>query len=125
MKFNCLIVEDEEAIRLLLKKFLFKSDLDINDIYEAKNGKEGIEVLKNHKINLMFVDIYMPIMDGMEMLDYVRDHPEFKNIPAIVVSVENDEKRIEAIVRKGLGFIHKPFTYKLINQEIKKFGGFS
>ncbi len=123
MKINCLIVEDEQAIRLMLHKFLSKSDLDINTIFEAKNGKEGIEILTKEKIDLMFVDIYMPVMDGMEMLEHVRDHPNFKDIPVIVVSVENDEKRIEAIVRQGLGFVHKPFTYNVLRQEIKKFGG--
>lgn len=125
MKVNVLIVEDEKPIRLLIKKTLIESDLDICEIFEAENGKEGIELMNNHTIHLLLVDIYMPVMDGLEMLDYVMSSPELKEIPAIVVSTENDEKRIDAIIRKGLGFVHKPFTKKLLKSEIKKLGGFS
>lgn len=125
MERNVLIVEDEKSIRLLIKKTLMKCDLHIGKIFEAGNGKEGIEIMNNQSIDLLLVDIYMPVMDGLEMLDYVMSRPDLKDIPAIVVSTENDEKRVDAIIRKGLGFVHKPFTNKLLNSEIKKLGGFS
>jgi two-component system chemotaxis response regulator CheY len=123
MKINVLIVEDDKTMRVLIKSVLIESGMDIGDIVEAENGKEGLLALENHKIDLMLVDIYMPVMDGMEMLDSVRDHPVYKNIPAIVVSMEDDHKRIGAIVRKGLGFVHKPLTKQLLKEEIKKIGG--
>ena len=121
MKRNFLIVEDEPTMRLLIKKVLFESGLEYGEIYEAENGKEGIEILKKHTINFMLVDIYMPVMDGMEMLDYVMDHPDFRDIPAIVISTENDENRIDAIVRRGIGFVHKPLTKELLKDQIIKF----
>jgi len=67
----------------------------------------------------------MPVMDGLEMLDYVMSNDDLKKIPAIVVSTENDENRVDAIIRKGLGFVHKPFTNTLLKNEIKKMGGLS
>ena len=121
MKRNFLIVEDEPTMRLLIKKVLFESGLDYGEIYEAENGKEGLEVLKQHKIDFILVDIYMPVMDGMEMLDYVMDHPEFRDIPSIVISTENDENRIDAIVRRGIGFVHKPLTKDLLKDQIIKY----
>lgn len=124
MKLNVLIVEDEKIIRLVIKKTLVESDLNIGKIFEAENGKEGLEVMNNHKVDLLLVDIYMPVMDGLEMLDHVMSRPDLKKIPAIVVSTENDENRIDAIIRKGLGFVHKPFTNILLKDEIKKLGGF-
>lgn len=124
MKLNVLIVEDEKTIRIVIKKTLAESDLNIGEIFEAENGKEGLEVMNNHKVDLLLVDIYMPVMDGLEMLDYVMSKPDLKEIPAIVVSTENDENRIDAIIRKGLGFVHKPFTNSLLKDEIKKLGGF-
>ncbi len=120
MRYNILIVEDDPAMRVILKGTLRDSGLDIGNIYEAENGKEGIERLEEFDVDLMLVDIYMPIMDGMEMLDYVRDHPEWKDIPAVVVSTENDEKRIDAILRQGLGFVHKPLTRELLEDQILK-----
>lgn len=121
MKRNFLIVEDEPIMRLLIKKILFESGLEYGDIYEAKNGKEGIYMLKKYNIDFILVDIYMPVMDGMEMLNYVMDHPDYKSIPAIVISTENNENRIDAIVRRGIGFVHKPLTKELLKDEIIKY----
>lgn len=121
MEINVLIVEDDAAMRVVLKKTVqsVEMDIDIGDIYEAENGKEGIQVLKDReKIDLMLVDIYMPVMDGLDMLDYVHDHPDFQHIPAIVVSTENEEERIDAILRKGLGFVPKPLTHVLLKDQI-------
>lgn len=120
MKINVLIVEDDAAMRVVIKNTLLSVEMDIEvvDIYEAENGREGIKVLEQHDVDLMLVDIYMPVMDGLDMLDYVHDHPDFQHIPAIVVSTENDDKRIDAILRKGLGFVPKPLTHVLLKDKI-------
>lgn len=121
MKRNFLIVEDEPTMRLLIKKVLLESGLEYGEIYEAENGKEGLEVLKKHPVDFILVDIYMPVMDGMEMLDYLMDHPDYRDIPAIVISTENDDNRIDAIVRRGIGFVHKPLTKDLLKDQIVKY----
>lgn len=121
MKINVLIVEDDAAMRVVLRNTVESVEMDIKvgEIYEAENGKEGIQVLKEkEQIDLMLVDIYMPVMDGLDMLDYVHDHPDFHHIPAIVVSTENNEERIDAILRKGLGFVPKPLTHVLLKDQI-------
>lgn len=121
MEINVLIVEDDAAMRVILKNTVqsVEMDIDIGEIYEAENGQEGIKMLKKKdKVDLMLVDIYMPVMDGFDMLDYVHDHPDFQHIPAIVVSTENDEKRIDAILRQGLGFVPKPLTHVLLKDQI-------
>jgi two-component system, chemotaxis family, chemotaxis protein CheY len=120
MKKNILIVEDDLAMRIIIKKTLIESSVQIDEIYEAGNGKEGLEMLEVYRIDLILVDIYMPVMDGMEMLDNISDHSEFCHIPAIVISTENDEKRIDTIVKNGFGFIHKPFTQDLLEDYILK-----
>ncbi len=121
MKINVLIVEDDAAMRVVLKNTVqsVEMDIEIGEIYEAENGKEGIKALRDKDpIDLMLVDIYMPVMDGLDMLDYVHDHPDFQHIPAIVVSTENDEERIDAILRQGLGFVPKPLTHVLLKDQI-------
>ncbi|MFP8488671.1 response regulator [Gracilimonas sp. Q87] len=122
MKINILIVEDNAAMRVILRSTVLspETDFEVGEIFEAENGKEGIKVLENEKVDIMLVDIYMPVMDGMEMLDYTYDHPDFKNIPAIVVSTDNNEDRVDAIMRKGMGFVHKPLTHLLLNKQIRK-----
>jgi len=124
MKINVLIVEDNDIMRVVLKKTVLSvEDIEVNNIYEAENGKEGIEKLKKHDVDLMLVDIYMPIMDGLDMLDRVYDDPDFEDIPAIVLSTENDEERIDAILRKGLCFVPKPLTHVLLKDQIMKMLG--
>lgn len=123
MKRNFLIVEDEPTMRLVIRKVLLESGLEIDKIYEASNGKEGLEALAKFPIDVMLVDIYMPVMDGMEMLDHAMSDPRFEKIPAVVVSTENDENRIDAIIRKGIGFVHKPFTKELLKDQIIKMAG--
>ena len=122
MKINILIVEDDPAMRVVLRSTVLSADLDVEiaEIFEAENGREGLEVLEKEEIDIMLVDIYMPVMDGLEMLDYARDHPDLKNIPAIVVSSENNEDRIDAILRQGLGFVHKPLTHLLLKDKISE-----
>lgn len=123
MKINILIVEDDPTMRVVLKSTLRSADLgaEIDTIFEAENGQEGLDLLlEESSIDLMLVDIYMPIMDGLEMIDYARDHPDIDNIPAIVVSSENNEDRIDAILRQGLGFVHKPLTHLLLKDKIKE-----
>ena len=122
MNINVLIVEDDPTMRVVLKNTLLSVEmsLEISDIFEAENGREGIEVLEREKVDLMLVDIYMPVMDGLEMLDYVHDHPDYQHIPAVVVSTENDEQRIDAILRQGLGFVPKPLTHLLLKDQIAK-----
>lgn len=122
MKINILIVEDDPTMRVVIKNTVLSADLgvEIGEIFEAENGEEGIEVLKQKDVHLMLVDIYMPVMDGLEMLDYTYDHPDFKDIPAVVISTENDESRIDALLRKGLGFVHKPLTHLFLKDQVKK-----
>jgi CheY-like chemotaxis protein len=76
-------------------------------------------MLAEYDVDLMLVDIYMPVMDGMEMLDYVADNPKYRDIPAVVVSTENDDKRIDAILKRGMGFVHKEFTTSLLEDQIR------
>jgi len=120
MKHNVLIVEDDPTMRVVIRRTLMESSIDLGEIFEAENGKEGLEMLEKHSIDLMLVDIYMPVMDGMEMLDYAADNPDYRDIPAVVVSTENDEKRIDAILRRGMGFVHKEFTTSLLEEQILK-----
>jgi len=122
MKINVLIVEDDAAMRVVLRSIVLSAKLDVEicEVFEAENGKVGIEILKREQVDLMLVDIYMPVMDGMEMLDYTYDHPDFSDIPAIVVSTDNDEERVDALMRKGMGFVHKPLTHLLLKDQITK-----
>jgi two-component system chemotaxis response regulator CheY len=120
MKMNVLIVEDELPMRILIKKVLYESKIRIGEIFEAENGEEGLKKFSENRVDLLLVDIYMPLMDGIEMLEHLHADSEEKEIPVVVVSTESDEDRIDAIVKRGIGFVHKPFTKRLLEEEILK-----
>lgn len=120
MKINVLIVEDCSVMRLMIKRTLNLSDMNVNSVFEAGNGKEGLEILDQHKIDLIILDMNMPVMDGMEMLRELKNKPATKSVPVLIVSTESNEKRIESIVKLGSGFVHKPFTPEILKDEIFK-----
>src|SRR5512136_802447 len=109
MALNVLIVDDSAVMRSMVLKVLKMSGVPLGEIHQAGNGQEGLEALGEHWIDLVIVDINIPVMTGEEMIDRMRAIPEFVDLPVIVVSTEGSQTRIEKLVEKGVKFIHKPF----------------
>ncbi|MEX0722437.1 MAG: response regulator [Gracilimonas sp.] len=118
MAINILVVDDSSVMRSMIKKTIAQSNLDIGEIHEAENGKLGLEVLENHWLDLLFIDVNMPVMDGMEMLDEIKKQPETREIPVLIVSTESNAQRIEIINKHNAGFVHKPFTPEILREKI-------
>ncbi|SHG15381.1 two-component system, chemotaxis family, response regulator CheY [Fodinibius roseus] len=110
MAINILVVDDSAVMRKMIIKTIRLCGLDVNQIYEAENGREGLLVLDRGEVDFLFIDINMPVMDGMEMLSRVRQQEATKKLPVLIVSTESNKGRIEEIDRQGAGFVHKPFT---------------
>src|SRR5437879_2822699 len=123
MALNILVVDDSAVMRSIVIKTLQLSGLTLGELYQATNGEEGLKVLGEHWVDLALVDINMPVMDGEEMIDRVRQNPETADLAIIVVSTESSETRIEALREKGAGFIHKPFTPEALQQTILQITG--
>jgi len=91
LKYNILIVEDEEVLRKILVDTL--KSLGIN-VFEASNGLEALLLLKyNSDINIICTDINMPEMNGIELIKILKKG--FPNIPYIVMSTENRKDKYE------------------------------
>ena len=118
MAVNILLVDDSAVMRSMIKKTIVSSGVDIGEIYEAANGKEGLQVLEENWLDILFIDVNMPVMDGMEMLDEVRKKSDTSDIPILIVSTESNHERIETIQKKNAGFVHKPFTPEVLRERI-------
>ncbi|RMF93559.1 MAG: response regulator [Nitrospinota bacterium] len=118
MAFNVLVVDDSAVMRAMIIKTLRLSGVPLGEIHEAANGKEALQVLDRHWIDLALVDINMPVMTGEEMLEQIRQNPETADLAVIVVSTEGSEARIEQLRRQGAQFIHKPFTPETLREAI-------
>jgi len=118
MALKILVVDDSAVMRKMIIRTINLCGLDVADIYEAGNGREGLEILKKKKVDLLFADVNMPEMDGLQMLSEVRKREITKNIPVLIVSTESNENRIREIERHDAGFIHKPFTPELLREKM-------
>lgn len=105
-----LIVDDERAIRRALREILEFEEFEVD---EAENGKEGLEKAKNGGYDIIFCDIKMPEMDGMEVLDEVLKADI--DSPMIMISGHgNIETAVQAIKKGAFDFIEKPLDLNRI-----------
>jgi len=99
---------DDDLINLkLLKSMLMKSG-HVKEVVEAKNGSDAIGELKGRNdIDLILLDIIMPIMGGIEMLKVVRADDNLRQLPIIVLTTD-ETKKSEALEFGANGFLMKP-----------------
>jgi len=110
MLLNVLIVDDSAVMRSMIKRILNIGDLKVDHIYESANGDEAIRTIANRHIDLVFVDINMPVMRGDVLIDKIRTNPETSDMAIIVISSESSIHNINRLLTKGVRFVHKPFT---------------
>ncbi|HET8866258.1 MAG TPA: response regulator transcription factor [Gracilimonas sp.] len=110
-----LVVDDEKDLLDLIEYNLKKEGFDV---LKAENGEEGIKIAKEHKPDLVLMDIMMPKMDGMEAVEVIRADDELKSIPIIFLTARSDEKtEVEGLNKGGDDYITKPIsTTKLISR---------
>ncbi len=124
MALRVLVVDDSAVMRSMVVKVLHMTGLPIVEIREAENGQAGLDALELGGIDLALVDINMPVMDGLTMLDNVRANPKLASLPVVVVSTEGSDKRIKELKEKGASFIRKPFAPEaLVDAVISAIGG--
>lgn len=116
---NCLIVDDEP-----MNLFLMRENLSglVNNIFEAKNGVEAIKVLHKEKVDCVFTDINMPILNGIELTKYIRNTSQAKlnQIPIVAVSAFYHGDILDDIYEVGFThWIQKPYDHKDILMIIK------
>ena len=125
MAFNILVVDDSSVMRTMVIRTLKMSGLALGEIHQAGNGVQALEVLGDNWVDLALVDINMPVMNGEELIDRVRDNPEYRDLAIIVVSTESSETRIEKVRRQGARFVHKPFTPEQLREQVVAVTGVS
>lgn len=111
---NILIVDDEKLIRDVIKEYLL---LDGYKPYEAENGLEAINVVKNNVIDLVIMDIMMPKMDGYTACKEIK---KIKDIPFIMLSARSEE--YDKLIGFDLGiddYVTKPFSPKELVARVK------
>lgn len=105
-----LIIDDERAIRRALKEIL---EYENCQVIEAENGKEGLDTIHSNTVDVIFCDIKMPIMDGMELLHQLKE--DGSDVPIIMISGHGTlETAVQAIKIGAFDFIEKPLDLNRI-----------
>ena len=111
MAYNFLLVDDSSIVRKSLKKTIGMTSLDVSELHEAENGQVAIEVLKKEWVDLVFLDINMPVMNGVEFMEAIRADEELKDTAVIIVSTEGSKERIEKLEQMEVkAYLRKPVT---------------
>jgi DNA-binding response OmpR family regulator len=112
MDKRILIVDDQETIILFLRDRLVKLGFEVET---ASNGQEGLEVLRTKPINGILLDLEMPVMDGLTMLNRLRQ--QFNTVPVIVMSADPTRTTMIKAIEGGA----RDYLFKPISGEILKY----
>lgn len=116
---NVLVVDDSFTARNHIKRVL--SNMGIQRLEEAKNGKEAVEILGEHFFDLIVTDYNMPEMDGKQLVEYIRSQSNQTTIPVLMVSSESDDSRLAAVQQAGVSAIcDKPFETETVRDLLQK-----
>ena len=110
---SLLVVDDSRTMRLSLIRAL--NELGFDNIQEAKNGREALEIVLKQPFDLMLLDMEMPEMNGMEVLLELKKNPELSGLPVIVISgAEQLENAVRCIEAGAEDYLPKPFNPTLL-----------
>jgi CheY-like chemotaxis protein len=118
-KYRILIVDDIYTNRLLLSELIKTLD---HESLEAENGKEAIEVLENNEVDLVLMDIEMPVMNGTQTCSYIRQNMKKpkKDVPIVALTAHNPNIFFEDFNETGFNeLLTKPYSLDKIIDLIK------
>jgi len=108
MSVKILSVDDNRTIRLIVAHAFRSYDCEV---CEAANGRDGLAAAAREKPDLICLDLIMPVMDGIGMLTKLRENPELKATPVIMLTAESDDESVELIGQLGVAdYLVKPFS---------------
>lgn len=111
-----LIVEDQTDMR----QFIAKELSDTYRVLEAANGKEAVNVLKENTVNLIISDVMMPVMDGFELCNVVKNDVNFSHIPFILLTAQHNlQSRLKGLNNGADAYMEKPFSIELLTAQVQ------
>ncbi len=122
MSYRILVVDDSAIIRTAVRKNLAVSGLPLDEVFEAANGVEALRILAEKWIDVVFTDLNMPEMNGVELVDRMRQDDILMSIPIVVISSDQRQETVDEMAKRGVNtYIKKPFNpgdFKAIVDEL-------
>ena len=119
MPYNVLIVEDDPMVAMINEQYVRKNK-QFTVLGACRNGQEALDFLEENAADLIILDVYMPIMDGVETLKQLRQRKCSAEV--IMVTAANDAGTLESTMHLGvLDYLIKPFAYERFQVALEKF----
>jgi two-component system chemotaxis response regulator CheY len=124
MALNILIVDDSQIVRSVIAKSLDLANVPVRALHQAGNGAEALKILVSCPVDLVFADINMPVMGGVELVERMSRDDHLWSIPVVIVSTEGSSTRVEELKSKGVrAYLRKPFKPESIRAVIDEVVG--
>ncbi len=118
-KLKALVVDDSKVMRLMVMRGLRRSEHGPFVFEEAGNGEEALEKIKSDQFDVLFVDINMPIMSGIELVTRIRTEVENHDLRIAMISSEKTSEKMDEALKAGANaYICKPFTEKQFESKL-------
>lgn len=116
MEKKVLLIADDEAMnRMIIKKFL-KYDYEV---IEAVNGREALDILRSRKVDVLLLDIIMPEMDGLEVLELMRSEAKLSGTGVLVASSTKEKTERTALSLGADDIVSKPYDPVVIKKRLE------
>jgi two-component system chemotaxis response regulator CheY len=123
MSKTVLVVDDSATVRKFVSVSLEMQGFDVTI---ACDGMDALEQLPKRRFDLVITDLNMPNMDGFEFIKALRENPEYKDLPVIILSSLSDQTNKEQGSRLGVSsYVVKPFSLEKIQYEVAKYVSWS
>ena len=117
-RLRVLLVDDSPNARKFMRRVL--GNLGIENITEAGDGREAVEILAGSMFDLVITDYNMPEMDGLALLQHIRSESWQSSVPVLMVTSETNPERLAAVRAAGVsGICDKPFEPKVVKRVIE------
>jgi two-component system cell cycle response regulator len=116
---HILVIEDDDVSRTLLQRLLTRRFPC--RVHEARNGREGLDMIRCLKPDLVLLDMMLPELDGVGVLEATRSDPVFASLPVMIVSSDNDRDAVTKMANLGINdYLLKPFKADLVTKRVGK-----
>jgi diguanylate cyclase (GGDEF)-like protein len=114
---NILIVDDDQMNREILCRHL--KNLGYANITLAESGQIGLDIVASQPIDLILLDMMMPVMNGLEMLNHLKENYQWRIIPVIIISALDEKEMMLACIQKGAeDYLIKPYDRVLLKARV-------
>lgn len=119
---NVLVVDDSRIMRNIIKNVLahHQKFMDI-ECYEAGDGAEALHLIETHKMDLVFLDWNMPLMNGMELVKKLRATSEYAGLPIVMITSESAKTSVIEAIKAGVNdYLVKPVSDEALIEKLDR-----